>query len=203
MKTAKAMKPAHTLAAASVALLLSGTALPATALAESATYRVDPDHTFVTFEVIHFNTSTVRGRFDRVEGTIRLDPAAKTGRAEIAVNTGSIDSGVAEFDAHLKSADFLDTQKEPSARFVGEKFDFKGDKLSSVSGTLTLLGKALPVTLNAVRFNCYWQPVLKADVCGGDFETTLERSQWGMNWGLDMGVPDQVHIVIQIEAVKG
>lgn len=197
------MKPANTIAAASATLLFSGAALPITALAEPATYHVDSDHTFVTFEVIHFNTSTVRGRFDRVDGTLLLDPAAQTGHADITVDTGSINSGIAEFDAHLKSPDFLNAQKEPAARFASEKFDFKGDKLSTVSGTLTLLGKALPVTLTAMRFNCYWQPVLKADVCGGDFETTLTRSQWGMNWGLDLGVPDQVHIVIQIEAVKG
>ncbi|MFP5407150.1 MAG: YceI family protein, partial [Gammaproteobacteria bacterium] len=157
---------------------------------------------FVYFEVVHFGTSTVRGRFDKVDGTIVLDQAARTGRADVTVDARSIDSGVADFDKHLKSKDFFDVAKTPTARFAGDRFEFDGEKVKSVSGQLTLLGKTLPVTLNAQRFNCYHQPVLKADVCGGEFETTLTRSQWGMNWGIDMGVPDSVHLAIQIEAVK-
>jgi hypothetical protein len=63
-------------------------------------------------------------------------------------------------------------------------------------------GKAVPVKLEAQRFNCYDNPMLKARVCGGDFETTIRRSQWGMSWGIDMGVPDAVRLLIQIEAVR-
>ena len=60
----------------------------------------------------------------------------------------------------------------------------------------------MPVKLEAQRFNCYDNPILKARVCGGDFETTIRRSQWGMSWGIDMGVPDAVRLLIQIEAVR-
>jgi polyisoprenoid-binding protein YceI len=172
------------------------------AVAQPVTYQVEPAHTFVTFEVIHFGTSTVRGRFNKVDGTITIDRAAGSGRADITVHTASIDSGVPDFDAHLKTADFFDAGKMPTARFQSEQFRFEGDKLRSVTGTLSLLGKSQPVTLEAERFNCYDNPVLKAEVCGGDFETTLERSKWGMNWGIDMGIPDKVRIVVQIEAVK-
>jgi len=44
--------------------------------------------------------------------------------------------------------------------------------------------------------------MLKREVCGGDFETTILRSQWGMNWGIDFGIPDKVKLLIQVEAVK-
>ena len=71
-----------------------------------------------------------------------------------------------------------------------------------MGGTLTMLGKSLPVTLKANLFNCYMNPLVKREVCGGDFETTIKRSQWGMNWGLNMGVPDDVRLLIQVEAVK-
>ncbi len=165
-------------------------------------YEIDPTHTFVYFEVVHFGTSTVRGRFNDVNGTIALDQAARTGKADITIVTGSIDSGVDDFNAHLKTKDFFDVERTPSARFTSDKFEFDGEKLKSVSGQLTLLGKTLPVTLEAKRFNCYHQPVLKAEMCGGDFETTLTRSQWGMNWGIEMGIPDNVHIAIQIEAAR-
>ena len=44
--------------------------------------------------------------------------------------------------------------------------------------------------------------MLKREVCGGDFETTIKRSQWGMNWGLNVGIPDDVRLLIQVEAIK-
>jgi polyisoprenoid-binding protein YceI len=103
---------------------------------------------------------------------------------------------------HLQSADFFDSAKFPEAKFVGDKFVFNGDKVSEVAGMLTLRGKALPVTLKATNFNCYMNPMLKREVCGGDFETTLKRSQWGVNYGLEVGVPDEVRLLIQVEAVK-
>lgn len=183
--------------------LIAAALLGVTALAQgqSATYAIDPMHTFVVFEAKHFNTSTVRGRFDKKEGSVTLDKAAKTGRAEITIDTGSINSGVAPFDRHLMSKDFFNTTEFPSAKFVGEQFSFNGDKVSSVAGTLTLLGQTKPVTLTATHFNCYEQPRLKREVCGGDFETTIARSQWGVSYGLP-GIPDSVRLVIQIEAVK-
>jgi polyisoprenoid-binding protein YceI len=44
--------------------------------------------------------------------------------------------------------------------------------------------------------------MFKREVCGGDFETTLQRSQWGMGWGLEMGMPDNVRLLVQVEAIK-
>ena len=70
------------------------------------------------------------------------------------------------------------------------------------AGTLTLLGKTNPVTLKATNFACYDSPMLKREVCGGDFETSIVRSQYGMTWGLNYGFSDAVKVVIQVEAVK-
>jgi polyisoprenoid-binding protein YceI len=184
--------------------LLAGAALGLALVAPAfaANYVIDPTHTFVIYEIGHFGTSTNRGRFDRKEGTVQFDRAAKTGKVEISFDLNAISTGVAPLDKHLQSADFFDTAKHPSARFVGEKFVFNGDKVAEVAGTLTMLGKSQPVTLKATQFNCYMNPMLKREVCGGDFETTVKRSQWGMNWGLNMGVPDDVRLLIQVEAVK-
>lgn len=165
-------------------------------------YEVDPTHTFVNFEVTHFNTSTVRARFDAVKGYVELDRQAGTGRTEMTIDTSSVNSGVPDFDGHLKSADFFDVAKHPQATFASKAFKFEGDALKSIEGELTLLGQTHPVTLEGKRFNCYDQPVLKAPVCGGDFETTIKRSQWGMDWGIANGVPDEVRLLIQIEAVR-
>ena len=171
--------------------------------AESATYSADPSHTFVTFEAKHFGTSTLRGRFDKKEGSVTIDRAAKTGKAEFTFDTTSISTGVPPLDTHLKSKDFFNAAETPTAKFVADKFAFDGNnKVTSVAGTLTMLGKAMPVTLNASNFNCYDSPVLKREVCGGDFETTIARSQWGMSYGLNFGLPDNIRLLIQVEAVK-
>ena len=171
------------------------------AQAQSASYSVDPTHTFVHFEASHFGTSTLRGRFDKKDGSISFDRAAKTGRAEITIDMASINTGVAPFDKHLKSKDFFDTDNHATAKFVGDKFSFNGDKVSEVAGTLTMLGKTMPVTLKATGFNCYTSPFFKREVCGGDFEATVQRSQYGMSYGLP-GIPDNIRLLVQIEAVK-
>ena len=131
-----------------------------------------------------------------------LDRAAKTGKAEFTFDTGSISTGFAPLDTHLKSKDFFNAAETPTAKFVGDKFSFDGDKVTSVAGTLTMLGKTQPVTLTATNFNCYQNPMLKREVCGGDFETTIARSQWGMSYGLTYGLPDSIRLLIQVEAIK-
>ena len=187
-----------------IATTLSAAALaaPLSAQAQSATYAVDPTHTFATFEISHFGTSTNRGRFDKKSGAVTLDKAAKTGKVEITLDTTSINSGTPGFDKHLNSKDFFNTAEFPTAKFVGDKFSFNGDKVTEVSGQLTLLGKTNPVTLKANNFNCYVSPMLKVEVCGGDFEATIVRSQYGMVWGLNFGFSDAVRLVVQVEAVK-
>ena len=185
-----------------IAAALAATALVSTAHADIATYSIDPTHTFVTFEVAHFGTSTNRGRFDKKEGSIVLDKAAKTGKVELTLETASINTGTAAFDKHLQSDSFFNSASFPDAKFVANTFSFSGDKVSEVAGQLTMLGKTNPVVLKASNFNCYTNPMLKREVCGGDFETTIQRSQWGMGWGVNMGIPDSVKLAVQVEAVK-
>jgi polyisoprenoid-binding protein YceI len=171
------------------------------AQAQSATYTIDPTHTFVNFEAKHFGTSTLRGRFDKKEGAVQFDRAGKSGKAEITIDIASVSTGVGPLDGHLKSKDFFNAAEFASAKFVSDKFVFDGDKVTEVTGSLTMLGKSNPVTLKATNFNCYQNPMLKREVCGGDFETTITRSQWGMSYGLP-GIPDNIRLLIQIEAVK-
>jgi polyisoprenoid-binding protein YceI len=133
---------------------------------------------------------------------VQLDKATKSGKVEITIDTTSINTGTAAFNQHLQSADLFDAAKYPSIKFVSDKFVFNGDKVSEVTGSLTLLGKTQPVTLKSSQFNCYENPMLKREVCGGDFETTIDRTAFGMNYGVDWGFPKNVRLVIQVEAVK-
>ncbi len=188
-KTALALVAAATLAAGAVH-------------AQSASYAIDPSHTYATFEISHFGTSTNRGRWDKKEGTVQLDRAGKSGKVELTIDVASINTGSAAFDKHLRGADFFDVEKHPTASFVADKFSFNGDKVAEVAGTLTLKGQTNPVVLKASNFNCFQHPMLKREVCGGDFETTIDRSAYGINYGLQYGYPKDVRVVIQVEAVK-
>lgn len=184
--------------AAMGAALLAATTV---ANAELASYTIEPLHSSVVFETRHFGTSTLRARFVAKSGTITIDPAAKTGKANIVIDTTSISSGVAEFDTTLKDSSFFNAATYPDAIFIATDFRFDGDKVTQVSGDLTILGKSNPVTLNASNYNCYFSPLFKKQVCGGDFVSTVKRSDWNLNVGIPF-MSDDTKLLIQIEATR-
>jgi polyisoprenoid-binding protein YceI len=186
----------------SLLILTAAAALSGIAQAESVAYTIEPTHTFATFEISHFGASVNRGRFDKKEGTVQLDRAAKTGKVEITIDATSINTGTAAFDKHLQSPDLFDTAKFPTIKFVSDKFVFNGDKVAEVSGNLTLLGKTQAVTLKANQFNCYQSPMLKREVCGGNFEATIDRTQWGIGYGMPMVAGKEVKLIATVEAIK-
>ena len=203
------MKKMLTLAALTTAAALAGAqqapeaaAKPAGGPVKGASYVVDPTHTFVNYEMGHYGTTTNRGRFSTKDGSIKIDPSGSTGRVDITMDISSINTGVDLLNRHLMSKDFFNVAEFPTARFVAGQIDFSGDKVTQVNGTLTLMGQARPVLLKANRFNCYLSPLINRQICGGDFETTVERSQWGISWGLAFGFEDKVRLLVQVEAVN-
>ncbi len=166
------------------------------------TYKLDPTHTWTTWEVRHFGTSTYRGRFDRKQGTVTIDRAAKTGKVELTIDLTSVNTGVDPLNHHLQEPDFFDVEKYPTATFVGEDFRFDGDDVSQVRGQLTLKGKTRPVTLKASGFNCYQNPLLKREVCGGDFSTTIDRSDWVISYGGPFPVGNEVRLAIELHGIR-
>ena len=188
----------HTLTALAACATMAAFAAPA----QAADYVIEPTHTFASFEITHFGAAKNRARFDKKEGTVQFDRAAKTGKVELTIDAASISSGVPQFDRHLKSADIFDVEKFPTIKFVGDKFHFSGDKVTAVDGQLTLKGQTHPVTLKANQFNCYDSPMLKRGGCGGDFEATIDRTQWGLNYGLPMVAGKEVRVIATVEAVK-
>ena len=191
------MQRSPLLVLAAVAALAAGAAQ-----AQTASYAIDPTHTFASFEIDHFGASVNRARFEKKEGTVELDKAAKTGKVELTLQMNSVSSGTAPFDKHLQSAEIFDAGQFPTAKFVGDKFTWNGDKVTEVAGMLTLKGKTQPIVFKAKQFNCYQSPMLKREVCGGDFEATIDRTAFGVDYGVQYGFPKNVRIVAQIEAVK-
>lgn len=172
------------------------------ARAESAIYALDADHTYATFAIDHNGASVNRARFDEVAGSVRFDPVAKAGAVDLYVQVASVYSGSKGFDEHLLSPDLFDAARFPTLRFVSERLVFDGERLVEVPGQLTLLGRTHPVTLKARQFRCYPNQRAKTEACGGDFEAVIDRTQWGMNYLVEIGMPKTVRIGATIEAFK-
>ena len=187
-------------AGALAALMLCG-GMATTAHAESVTYVLDPAHTQVTFEVLHLGTSTLRGRFNRIEGHITLDRAARTGALSVVVDTASVSTGVLPLDGMMRGGQFFNVPEHPKAYFIAQQMNFDGDKLASVRGEFTLRGMGQPLVLRAVGFNCYMHPSLQREVCGGDFEAEMLRSSVGISHSLPF-VGDKVRLLIQVEGLR-
>ncbi len=164
-------------------------------------YRFDPSHTFVHFEVRHFGTSTLRGRFGPIEGRVVLDREAGTGSLTVNVATAGVSSGVRVFDSRLREPDLLAVAEFPQASFVAEGFVFDAGRLAEVKGSLRLRGVRQPLTLRALRFACEMREMLQREVCGGDFEAEFERSAFGIVFGSPF-VADRVRLVIQVEGIR-
>lgn len=176
-------------------------ALPLPALAAATNYTIDPLHTAVYFGASHFDRTTVRGRFGKIDGRIVYDPATGAGSLDFTVGTDSVDTGNRTLDGVLRSDQFLDAQGNPFARFRANRFVVEGGRLVAVEGDFTLRGVTQPLRLESDRFSC-GQTVLfgvRRDVCGGDFHATLKRSAFGLTRFLPE-VSDDVRLQISVEA---
>jgi len=189
-------------ALACTALALALAALAGPAHADAVRYRFDPTHTFVQFELVHFGTSTIRGRFGPLEGEAELDRAARKGRVQVEIDTARVSTGVAVLDARLKEGDMLSVGSYPRAYLVAERMEFDdAGRVKSLRGEFTLRGVSLPLTLTALRFNCYTSPLIRREVCGGDFEGQFSRSAVGITHSLPF-VADTVRLLVQVEGIR-
>lgn len=176
-------------------------ALGTSAAFAANTYKIDPNHTYPSFEADHMGISVWRGKFNKSEGTIVLDPAAKAGALDIVVDINSIDFGHDKMNEHAKKEDIFDAAKFPTATFKSTKVNFTGDVPTSVDGELTLRGVTKPLTLTINKFKCIVHPMHKREVCGADVTGQFQRSDFGINAGLPRFSPE-VKLAIQVEAVK-
>lgn len=179
------------------AAFLASAALPASA----AEYKIDPTHSFIEFKTKHLGFSWLSGRFNKIDGTMTYDPSAGAAGQKISltIDTASLDTNHAERDKHLRSADFFDVEKHPTATFVSTGFE-GNENGGTLSGDLTLLG-----VTKAISF-----PVTKIgegdDPWGGyraGFEGsyTLVRKDFGMGYNLGPGA-EEVQIDLMIEAIR-
>jgi len=118
-------------------------------LVPAGTYKVDPNHTQVTWRVDHMGFSMLDGQFGASGGSITIDPARpQATRVEVTFDTAALSVTSPRFAEHLKSADFFDVAKHPTARFVSRTVSIQGTR-ATITGDLTLKGVTKPVTLDA------------------------------------------------------
>ena len=151
--------------------------------AAAANYDIDPAHAFIQFHISHLGYSVLNGRFDKFAGKFTWDkekPADST--IQVDVETASIDSNWAERDKHLRSPDFLDVEKLPTATFKSTKYsgDAKGGKLE---GVLTLHGVSKPIALD-VKFIGEGPDPWGGYRAGFSATTSLRRADFGISYNL-------------------
>ncbi len=169
--------------------------------AEPVIYRLDPEHSFVWFEVLHFGTSTLRGRFGGLQGYVELDRSAQSGFVSLQLKPAGVDTGLPAFDARLRESDLLASEAWPVATFTASRFHFEGADVNAVHGQLTLRGISQPLVLRALRFGCHVHPQLQREACGGDFEGALNRADFGASFGMPF-VANQVRLRVQVEGIR-
>lgn len=180
--------------------LLGLAALPLAAASAPQVFDLDPAQTFVHFEVLHFDTSTLRGRFGPVRGEVMLDAEAGRGRLGLVIDMRTLDTGFRLLDARLRQGDLLDIGGHPEAYFVAERFRFEQGRPVELTGEFTLRGTGVPLTLRALRFACIEASGREPMRCGGDFEGEVQRSAFGASFGLPL-VADRVRLLVQAEGL--
>lgn len=180
-------------------------AIGTTAHAEMASYELDPTHTTVYFTIDHIGYAKTLGLFTTVTGTFDYDAdTQELGTVDVSIDAASVQSFNEARDAHVRKADFLDVDAHPTITFTATGGTATSDTAGTVTGDLTILGQALPVTLDVTLNKAAPYPFgHKREVLGLSMSTSINRSDFGMDYGVANGlVGDTVTIQIETEAMK-
>jgi len=176
-------------------------ALPAFAFAAEA-WNLDGAHTQTSFSVKHLLISNVRGDFDKTAGKVMLDEADLTkSTVEATIQVASISTRDEKRDGHLKSPDFFDAAKFPTITFKSTKVEKAGDGLK-VTGDLTMHGVTRPVVLDVTGLTKEMTDPYGLTRRGVSATAKLNRKDFGVSYGPDSVVSDQVTITIEAELIK-
>jgi polyisoprenoid-binding protein YceI len=161
------------------ALLTVLAAFAVSAQAAPVTYVIDNSQTVANFSFSYLGMSGKPNKFDKTSGKVVLDPATKTGSAEVRIDATSVNTGVALLDSQIQSADFFDTANFPVITFKSSNLSLEGEQMS-LSGDLTIKGVTKSVTLAVTRFKCSAYSGLQGDTCIANASVTIKRSDFNM-----------------------
>lgn len=183
-------------------LLLLGF-VPLGAHAEATTYRIDPVHSQVVFNVEHNGFSRSFGRLKVTDGTIRFnrDDWSKSS-VDATIDLSSVDMGDAAWDKAVRASALLDSDRAKTARYVSDSVEQKNDAEGVVHGKLTLRGVTLPLDLpfrvNRVGTTIYGMHT----VAGFSSSVILDRTRYGMTSNAN-SIGNDVTVWLEIEAIRG
>ncbi len=163
--------------ATAVTALITALALPASA----ADYAIDPNHTQATFTVTHLAISRVSGKVPVTSGAVSLGPNGVPSSIAVTFSAKDIDTQSADRDRDLRSADWFAVDKYPTMTFVSRSISGTPQSFT-VAGDLTMHGVTKAVTLTAKEIGRMTDARNRVHV-GYNATTTLDRRDWGLNWG--------------------
>jgi polyisoprenoid-binding protein YceI len=172
----------------------------------SGEYTLDVAHTRLGFSARHAMVTTVRGAFKAFKGTATIDTAdPSASRVNLAIDAASIDTGVADRDGHLRSADFFDAETYPSITFASTKVERDGDTWA-ITGDLTVKSVTKPVRIVFEETGSARDPFGNLRV-GFEGSTTINRKDWGLTWNaaLETGgvlVSDKIKLDFDVSAIQ-
>jgi len=177
---------------------------------EIPTWQLDPTHSSVEFSVVAVSMTKMRGRFTNVQATLRGDrDHPEDCGVEATIETASIDTGVADRDAHLRGPDFFGADQFPRITFRSTKIENPpkkdGDRFR-VAGELTIRDSAMEVMLDCEYQGRGTDPWGKTRA-GFSFRTEIDRREWGLKWNqaLETGgvlVANKVRVEGEVQFVR-
>ncbi|MEJ0062393.1 MAG: YceI family protein [Alphaproteobacteria bacterium] len=201
----KALVLAAGIGLASPALLAEPMAPPKADLTavSAGVYKLDPGHTNVMFRLSHLGFSGYMGRFDKISGTLDLDPKAPTkSKLDISIEATSVDVNNAKLEEELRDKDAFNVAEFPAITFKSTKLEQKDPTHGEVTGDLTFLGVTKPVTLAVTLNGAGPYPMGQKTGVGFSATATIKRSDFGMKKWLPM-VGDDVQLYIETEFQQG
>lgn len=170
-------------------------------------WEIDSSHSSVHFSVRHLVIAKVRGAFARWSGTVQVpDGDFSKATVSVTIDASSIQTGVDQRDAHLKSPDFFDVAEYPELRLVGRRVEARSLSELDVVGDLTIKGITREVVLRVEQHGQAKDP-WGNQRAAFTAKTSIDRKEFGLTWNqaLETGgvmVGDRVEIEAEIEAVK-
>ncbi len=178
----------------------------AAGVARAAEYKIDTDHSSITFKVKHLSISTVMGKFSQFSGTINFDDKKmKSSKVEVTIIPDSVDTGVKGRDDHLRSDAFFEVKTYPTAVFKSTQVSEIKDGKFTIKGNLTLHGVTKPVVLNA-QFDGAVQDDQGNHRVAFSADTEINRQDYGIDFSesLDKGgllAANEVRLNFELEAI--
>ena len=175
-------------------------AFPAYAL---ETYQIDPMHTYVLWHIDHFGFSNQAGKFIMVDGSLELDETKpENSKIKATIHMDKMATGIPKLEEHLKSKDFFDVAKYPTATFISDKINVTGKDTATIDGTLTMHGVSKPIVLDVKMLKFAMHPIKNKKSIGISATTTIKRSDFGITKYTPM-LGDEVKVEIGAEIDAG